>query len=247
VGEEIDEPAGGRFYGIAVGIGSVRLDGSQVPGGKNADLAIKWRYRYPTHDPARARPPRHRARPGYRRGARRILPTPLPLPGLAECRRGLFTALASWRTMAVRLARSPEERARQEAAAVLAQVPEELRPGPEQDEATRWMADPTRSHHLCHDRCHPVRAARRPSLHHRDRLLDRQHLDRGYCRNNLIRRAAESGDLCRFQLDHWLRTGTGGCFSRLAVAAGHFHRDGDSLCSAARAHQPDELRHTAIL
>ena len=32
--------------------------------------------------------------------------------------------------MAVRLARSPEERARQEAAAVLAQVPEELRPGP---------------------------------------------------------------------------------------------------------------------
>jgi hypothetical protein len=130
VGEEIDERAGGRFYGIAVGIGSVRLDGSQVPGGKNADLAIKWRYRDPTHDPARARPPRHRARPGYRRGARRILPTPLPLPGLAECRRGLFTALASWRTMAVRLARSPEERARQEAAAVLAQVPEELRPGP---------------------------------------------------------------------------------------------------------------------
>ena len=186
--------------------------------------------------------------------------------------------------MAVRLARSPEERAQQEAAAVLAQVPEEHRPGPEQDEATRWMADPSRllrvcdaavprlvalpaptpslrlladqtaellrgispalnglallvadparpvarsrgvrrlripdwlppfvdagrtfvamgaaelfwivtasmaerrrSHHLCHDRCHPVRAARRPSLHHRDQLLDRQHLDRGYCRNN---------------------------------------------------------------
>jgi hypothetical protein len=87
VGEEIDERAGGRFYGIAVGIDSVRLDGSQVPGEKNADLAIKWRYRDPTHDPARARPPRHRARPGYRRGARRILPTLLPLPGLAECRR----------------------------------------------------------------------------------------------------------------------------------------------------------------
>jgi hypothetical protein len=48
VGEEIDERAGGRFYGIAVGIDSVRLDGSQVPGGKNADLAIKWRYRDPT-------------------------------------------------------------------------------------------------------------------------------------------------------------------------------------------------------
>src|SRR5215471_17429439 len=48
VGEEIDERAGGRFYGIAVGIDSVRLDGSQVPGGKSADLAIKWRCRDPT-------------------------------------------------------------------------------------------------------------------------------------------------------------------------------------------------------
>ena len=48
MGEEIDERAGGRFYGIAVGIDSVRLDGSQVPGGKNADSAIKWRYRHPT-------------------------------------------------------------------------------------------------------------------------------------------------------------------------------------------------------
>jgi hypothetical protein len=48
VGEEIDERAGGQFYGIAVGIDSVRLDDSQVPGGKNADLAIKWRYRDPT-------------------------------------------------------------------------------------------------------------------------------------------------------------------------------------------------------
>ena len=48
MGEEIDEGAGGRFYGIAVGIDGVRLDGAQVPGGKNADLAIKWRYRDPT-------------------------------------------------------------------------------------------------------------------------------------------------------------------------------------------------------
>ena len=48
MGEEIDERAGGRFYGIALGIDSVRLDGSQVPGGRNADLAIKWRYRDPT-------------------------------------------------------------------------------------------------------------------------------------------------------------------------------------------------------
>jgi hypothetical protein len=32
VGEEIDERAGGRFYGIAVGIDSVRLDGSPWSG-----------------------------------------------------------------------------------------------------------------------------------------------------------------------------------------------------------------------
>src|SRR5262249_62318721 len=36
------------FMALPVGIDSVRLDGSQVPGGKNADLAIKWRYRDPT-------------------------------------------------------------------------------------------------------------------------------------------------------------------------------------------------------
>ena len=28
--------------------GEPQFDGSQVPGGKNADLAIKWRYRDPT-------------------------------------------------------------------------------------------------------------------------------------------------------------------------------------------------------
>jgi hypothetical protein len=47
VGEEIDERAGARFYGIPVCIDSVRLDGSQVLAGKDADLAIKWRYRDP--------------------------------------------------------------------------------------------------------------------------------------------------------------------------------------------------------
>jgi hypothetical protein len=36
------------FMALPLGIDSVRLDGSQVPGGKNADLAIKWRYRDPT-------------------------------------------------------------------------------------------------------------------------------------------------------------------------------------------------------
>src|SRR6201981_6633 len=61
-------------------------------------------------------------------------------PVLQNAVDGLLAALASWRTAAVLLARSPEERARQEASAVLAQVPEELRPQPGQDEPTRWMA-----------------------------------------------------------------------------------------------------------
>ena len=61
----------------------------------------------------------------------------------------MLTALAGWHTAAVLLARSPEERAQQEAAAALAQVPEELRLGPEQDESTRWIADPTRLLRVC--------------------------------------------------------------------------------------------------
>ena len=63
-------------------------------------------------------------------------------PVLQNAVDGLLTALASWRTAAVLLARSPEERARREAGAVLAEVPKELRTRPEQDEATRWLADP---------------------------------------------------------------------------------------------------------
>jgi uncharacterized membrane protein YccC len=62
---------------------------------------------------------------------------------------GLLTALAGWRVAAVLLARSPEERARQQAGAVLARVPEELRLGPEQDEPTHWMANPTRLLQVC--------------------------------------------------------------------------------------------------
>jgi uncharacterized membrane protein YccC len=70
-------------------------------------------------------------------------------PVLQDALDGLLTALAGWHTAAVLLARSPEERAQQEAAAALAQVPEELRLGPEQDESTRWIADPTRLLRVC--------------------------------------------------------------------------------------------------
>jgi uncharacterized membrane protein YccC len=62
-------------------------------------------------------------------------------PILQQAVDGLLAALASWRAAAVLLARSPQERARQEAGAVLARVPAELRLGPEQDQPTRWMAD----------------------------------------------------------------------------------------------------------
>src|SRR5271157_4434876 len=62
-------------------------------------------------------------------------------PVLQNAIDGLVVALASWRTAAVLLARSSDERARQEAAVVLARVPEELHLDAEQGE--RWIADPT--------------------------------------------------------------------------------------------------------
>jgi uncharacterized membrane protein YccC len=70
-------------------------------------------------------------------------------PVLQNALDGLLAALASWRTAAVLLARLPEERARQEAGAVLAEVPEPLRDSAEQDAATRWIADPTRLLQAC--------------------------------------------------------------------------------------------------
>jgi len=70
-------------------------------------------------------------------------------PVLQRAVDGLLAALSAWRTVAVRLARLPEAEARQQADAVLARVPEELRPRPKQDEPTRWMADPTRMLGAC--------------------------------------------------------------------------------------------------
>ena len=70
-------------------------------------------------------------------------------PVLERAVDGLLAALAGWRAAAVLLMRLPDERARQEAGAVLAQVSEELRPQLEQDQPTRWMADPTRLLRAC--------------------------------------------------------------------------------------------------
>ena len=62
---------------------------------------------------------------------------------------GLFAALASWRTVAVHLARLPDEPARDEAAAVLRSIPQLLRSAPERGEPTRWLADPVRLRRIC--------------------------------------------------------------------------------------------------
>jgi uncharacterized membrane protein YccC len=69
-------------------------------------------------------------------------------PVLQNAVDGLLAALASWRTAAFRLARSPAEQARQETGAVLARIPDELRAGPD-DEPARWTADPTRLLRAC--------------------------------------------------------------------------------------------------
>jgi uncharacterized membrane protein YccC len=70
-------------------------------------------------------------------------------PILQNALDGLVVAVASWRMAAVALARLPQERARQEASAVLAEVPDLLRARPEQGEATRWIAGPTRLLQAC--------------------------------------------------------------------------------------------------
>jgi len=68
-------------------------------------------------------------------------------PVLQRAVDGLLAALSGWRMAALLLARSPDERVEQEAAAVLARVPKELRPGP--GDPTSAMADPTRLLRAC--------------------------------------------------------------------------------------------------
>jgi uncharacterized membrane protein YccC len=61
---------------------------------------------------------------------------------------GLFAALAGWRTVAVLLARLPDDEARQEANAVLQNIPQELRSA-EHGEPAYWIADPVRPRRAC--------------------------------------------------------------------------------------------------
>ncbi len=62
---------------------------------------------------------------------------------------GLFSALGSWRTVAVLLARLPGERASQEARGVLARVPAEFRQEPGHGEPTPWITGPTNLRQIC--------------------------------------------------------------------------------------------------
>jgi uncharacterized membrane protein YccC len=62
---------------------------------------------------------------------------------------GLFAALAGWRSVAVRLAGLPGDKARQEADAVLRSLPEELRSAPAPDAPKRWLADPIGLRRIC--------------------------------------------------------------------------------------------------
>jgi len=87
-------------------------------------------------------------------------------PVLQNALDGLVTAVAAWRTAAVLLVRLQEDRARQEAGAALAQVPEEFRTRQQQDEARSWLADPTRRLRACNAAIRRLIAlrARTPSL-----------------------------------------------------------------------------------
>ena len=96
-------------------------------------------------------------------------------PVLQRAVDGLLAAMAGWARCSVLLARLPKGRARAEASAVLAEVPEELRAQPGQDEATRWMADPAGLLRVCDAAVRMLVAlpARTPSL----RLLADQTAD----------------------------------------------------------------------
>ena len=70
-------------------------------------------------------------------------------PVLQRAVDGLFTALVGWRSVANHLVRLSDEQARHGAAAVLESVPQQLRSESENDQATRWTAEPIGLHRTC--------------------------------------------------------------------------------------------------
>jgi uncharacterized membrane protein YccC len=86
-------------------------------------------------------------------------------PALQRALDGLLAAHAGWRTIAVLLARLPDDEARREADAVLRSIPEELRSA-EHGVPAGWMADPVRQRRACETAVRALSAvpARTPSL-----------------------------------------------------------------------------------
>jgi uncharacterized membrane protein YccC len=86
-------------------------------------------------------------------------------PALQRALDGLLAAHAGWRTVAVLLARLPDDEARQEADAVLRSIPQELRSA-EHGVPVGWMADPVRPRRACETAVRTLTAApaRTPSL-----------------------------------------------------------------------------------
>jgi uncharacterized membrane protein YccC len=86
-------------------------------------------------------------------------------PVLQRAADGLFAAQVGWRTVAVLLARLPDVEARQEADAVLQNIPQELRSA-EHGLPVGWMADPVRPRRACETAVRTLIAvpARTPSL-----------------------------------------------------------------------------------
>src|SRR5215469_4669364 len=70
-------------------------------------------------------------------------------PLLERAINGLFAALVGWRAVANHLVRLSEDEARRTAAAVLESVPPQLQSMSENDQATRWIADPIGLHRIC--------------------------------------------------------------------------------------------------
>jgi uncharacterized membrane protein YccC len=86
-------------------------------------------------------------------------------PALQRAVDGLLAAQAGWRTVAVLLARLPDDEARREADAVLRSIPEELRSA-QHGVPGGWMADPVRQRRACETAVRALIAvpARTPSL-----------------------------------------------------------------------------------
>src|SRR6266851_2459992 len=70
-------------------------------------------------------------------------------PILQQAVDGLFAALNGWRAAANHLARLPQDRAPDETALILMNLPAELRVQPGQAKPTRWIADPSGLRRIC--------------------------------------------------------------------------------------------------